>query len=119
MDDRQLAPRLREVEDPGERQAVALGHRVFQQSCGFCHGVRDVGASFGWDVVDPVPLHDWRAPASLYHRVTQRSLQSAERGERMPALRHLGVNEVEALWRYLQYLDEVPPLPYRPGSPTP
>ena len=40
--------------------AVKAGEQLSTQSCQFCHGVRQTGAGFGWDFVDPTPVADYR-----------------------------------------------------------
>lgn len=81
---------------------VAAGFAVYQRACQFCHGVRGVGAHFGWDFVDPVPIHTYRkSPGELLFHVRHRVSDAARRGIMMPALKHLGEGEIAELWSWL------------------
>jgi mono/diheme cytochrome c family protein len=51
--------------------AVHGGYQLFTQSCQFCHGARGVGAAFGWDFVQPVPLYSYRGKNNLLSREVQ------------------------------------------------
>jgi hypothetical protein len=54
------------------------GFEVFYGYCQFCHGIRGVGADYGWDYVDPVPLFQYRGPrvCSSTFATAQRTLPS-------------------------------------------
>ena len=68
-------------------EKTASGRALFQQSCQFCHGVRQVGAKFGVDLIEPVPVHKWKKPAKrLYWHISYRRRDAAARGEVIPAL---------------------------------
>lgn len=93
------------------------GLPVFRRYCEACHGVRGVGARFGWDGVDPLPLADHRRPPEvLYYHVRYRELDAAERGFMMPAFRSITAEEVDALWRWLQAAAKTPLRPYSPPT---
>jgi hypothetical protein len=66
---------------------TAPGLALFHQSCQFCHGVRQVGAKFGMDFVEPVPVHKWKdLDRRFYWHVKYRRRDPVLRGEMMPAL---------------------------------
>ena len=76
--------------DVGGGDMVQRGQAVFQQSCQFCHGVRKVGAKFGWDFVEPTPIWSYHRPAkNLFLHVAYKPLDAAERGLMMPAMRFM------------------------------
>lgn len=102
--------RLRVVEDPRILQGVG----TFLARCQYCHGVRETGASFGWDFVKPVPLHTWRAPESLLYHVKFRKLEAAERGLLMPPQPDAGIDEIRALWDWMKAVTARDLRPYSP-----
>jgi mono/diheme cytochrome c family protein len=82
---------------------VQRGQAVFQQSCQFCHGVRKVGAKFGWDFVEPTPIWSVHRPAKNLHlHVAYKPLDAAERGLMMPAMRFMSEDDAALLWRWLK-----------------
>ena len=89
--------------DAGGGDFVPQGQAVFQQSCQFCHGVRKVGAKFGWDFVDPAPIWTVHRPAkNLFLHVAYKPLDAAERGIMMPAMRFMSQDDAGLLWRWLK-----------------
>lgn len=80
------------------------GRAIFEQRCRFCHGARGVGASFGWDFVDPVPLHTYRSPHSLFMHVRYRAGDAPEKGYMMPQLSDLTAADAQALWDWMRLL---------------
>jgi cytochrome c5 len=86
------------------------GRTVFEQRCRFCHGARRQGATFGWDFVEPVPLHSYRSPSSLFMHVRYREGDAPEKGLMMPQLSDLTRDDAKALWEWMRRLSEnVPP----------
>jgi mono/diheme cytochrome c family protein len=103
------------------RQFQAAGHPVAQAGyvlfvarCQFCHGARSVGASFGWDFVDPVPLYTYRGPKNLFLHVRYREGDAPELGLMMPAFQDLTERDAEAVWSWLKAIADKPMAPYRP-----
>ncbi len=94
--------------------AVANGYRTFLERCQFCHGVRQVGAHFGWDFAEPVPLHTYRDPHSLWFHAKYREMDATARGLMMPAFPDLGPTQAAALWAWMQAIVTSGPAPYRP-----
>lgn len=78
------------------------GRELFSQRCQFCHGVRGVGASFGWDFVEPLPLFTYRGPDSLYLHVKYRDGNAAAKGLLMPAFPDVTPGDAEALWEWMR-----------------
>ena len=97
----------------GGGEFVRRGLTVFQQSCQFCHGVRKVGAKFGWDFVDPTPIWSYhRPPKSLFLHVAYKPLDAAERGLMMPAMSFMSQEDAALLWRWLKAVATDPLPPY-------
>jgi mono/diheme cytochrome c family protein len=89
--------------DVGGGELVQRGQGVFQQSCQFCHGVRKVGAKFGWDFVEPAPIWSVHKPAkNLLLHVAYKPLDAAERGLMMPAMKFMSQDDAALLWRWLK-----------------
>jgi hypothetical protein len=96
-------------------QKAAPGFTLYRQSCQFCHGVRQVGAKFGWDFVHPYPVHKWRKPAQrLWMHIKLRRLDAVERGQMMPALKYMTEADASAIWAWLQSTANVPLRAYQP-----
>jgi mono/diheme cytochrome c family protein len=82
--------------------AARPGFELFRQSCQFCHGVRKVGARFGWDYVEPIELYTHRKDGRrLFYHVRYRA-EGAGRGQLMPALRHVTEDEAAQLWEWMK-----------------
>jgi mono/diheme cytochrome c family protein len=97
---------------------VQQGQFVFQQSCQFCHGVRKVGAKFGWDFVEPAPIYTVHRPAkSLFLHVAYKPLDAAERGLMMPAMSFMSQEDAALLWRWLRAV-ATSPMPAYAGAPA-
>lgn len=90
------------------------GQRVFEQRCAFCHGVRKVGASFGWDVVTPLPLAEKRSPETLYNHVRYPKVLAAKMGLMMPAQTDIEKAEIDQVWAFMKKATSRPLRPYRP-----
>jgi mono/diheme cytochrome c family protein len=90
------------------------GLRTFQETCAFCHGARGVGATMGWDFVDPVVLYTYRGPRQLLRHLRLRPLDAPSRGLLMPAFSHLSEAEVRQLWRWLEQVALRDVKPYTP-----
>jgi len=78
------------------------GEKIFFERCQFCHGVRHVGASFGWDVVAPLPLHEKRTPDTLLNHVKYPKLQAREMGISMPTQGDVSADEMRAVWAWMK-----------------
>jgi mono/diheme cytochrome c family protein len=106
------APYYRQFE-AGAELPVKAGLAVFQQTCQFCHGVRKVGAKFGWDFVDPTPLYSYRKPSrNLFYHIAYKPLDAAERGLMMPALKSMTEQDAAKLWVWMRAIATNPMAPY-------
>jgi mono/diheme cytochrome c family protein len=95
--------------------AEHAGLEVYQHVCAFCHGARDVGAQFGWDFVDPMPISEYRKrDISLYYHLRYRAVDAPSRGLLMPALPFLTEKDAANVLAWLRELAARPLNPYMP-----
>jgi mono/diheme cytochrome c family protein len=94
--------------------AAKTGHKLYTESCTFCHGVRGTGASFGWDFVEPTPIYEYRRARNLFHHIKYRPLDSSARGIQMPALSYMTEEEARSIWVWLKSVATHPLAPYAP-----
>jgi len=94
--------------------AVQAGERLFTQSCQFCHGVRQTGAGFGWDFVEPTPIGEYRGARNFFLHVKYKPLDASARGLRMPALSYMNENDAQSIWLWLKAVAARPLHPYAP-----
>lgn len=93
---------------------VRPGFEVFRQSCQYCHGVRKVGANFGWDYAQPIELHTYRSdPARLYYHIHYR-VEYTHTYSQMPALKHVTEDQANLLWRWMKSVTTAPMTRYTP-----
>lgn len=89
--------------DVGGGAWAERGLALYKESCQFCHGVRKVGAQFGWDFVEPTPIYSYRKPTrNLFLHVAYKPLDAAERGLMMPAMRFMSEPDAALLWQWLK-----------------
>lgn len=98
----------------GDDATVKQGEALFLARCAFCHGVKKVGASWGWDLVEPIPLSEHRAPKSLWLHIKSRPADAPEAGLMMPAFRDVKEAEAAALWKWMAAIAKTGPRPYAP-----
>lgn len=77
---------------------VLKGAAVYLQACQYCHGVRDAGASYGWDFMLPFALHTHRKPKDLLNHISVAKANALEKGLMMPTQKDLTIEEIEMLW---------------------
>jgi len=94
--------------------AAKAGLKLFTQSCQFCHGVRKVGAAFGWDFVEPMPIYDYRGERNLFHHIKYKPLDASARGLQMPALSYMTEDDARNIWLWLKAVGTKPLRPYGP-----
>ena len=95
---------------------VERGFRRFVQSCQFCHGVRGVGATYGWDFVDPIPVLEYHGTVtSLHYHISYRASDAASRGILMPALKHLDEDDARDLFQWLRAISGKRQLLHKPS----
>ncbi len=93
---------------------VVQGLTLFRQSCQFCHGVRHVGATFGWDLVSsPIMDRYQDSPANLFHNVAYKPRNAAELGLMMPPLAFLTEAAAGDIRQWLGAIGQSPPPPYQ------
>ena len=98
----------------GDDATVRQGEALFLGRCAFCHGVKKVGASWGWDLVEPIPLSEHRAPKSLWLHIKSRPADAPEAGLMMPAFRDVKEADAAALWKWMAAIAKTGPRPYAP-----
>jgi mono/diheme cytochrome c family protein len=105
--------------DIGSEATVQRGGALFRQNCQFCHGVRRVGARFGWDFVDAGTIFNYQQSAAhLYHNAAYKPRNAAELGLMMPALNFLKEEDAVAIRAWLQAIAKGPMQRYTPPAPT-
>ncbi len=90
------------------------GLGVFKQRCQYCHGARHVGASYGWDFVDPLPVYKQKNPENIFLHVKYPKFDAIKRGLMMPAQTSISKKEAEVLWGWMKDLAELKMKPYLP-----
>ncbi len=100
--------------DVGGDASVRAGLALFRQSCQFCHGAREVGATFGWDFVDSAPMSGYQdSAANLYHNIAFKPTNAAEIGLMMPRLGFLSEEAAGDIRHWVQALGTTPIPPYQ------
>ncbi len=107
-------------EDAYDKQFLAKnedrsGFEIFKKRCQYCHGVRQVGADFGWDFLDPLPIYKQRKPAHLYNMVKFMFHDQMTRGLLMPNQKDVEKGEMSQLWLWLRSLDKTKVKAYSPA----
>ena len=95
-------PYYRQFDVDGDSR-VQRGLALYRQSCQFCHGARRVGAKFGWDFVEPLPIYSYHKPVrNLFYHVAYKPQDAAQRGLMMPAVKFMTEGDSALLWRWLR-----------------
>lgn len=103
----------------GSEATVKQGLTLFRQNCQFCHGVRHVGASFGWDFVDSSTVFNYQESAAhLYHNAAYKPRNAPELGLMMPALSFLKEADAAAIRAWLQAISKGPMQRYAAPAST-
>jgi hypothetical protein len=90
------------------------GFAVFKQRCQFCHGVNYVGASFGWDFVQPLKLADKRSPEQLLNHIKYPKALRTSQGLMMPVQKDVTPEEMAMLWKWMKLIGSKPLEKYHP-----
>lgn len=90
-----------------------VGFSVFIARCQNCHGVRKLGAQFGWDFVEPLPVYKKRQPDSLLLHVKYPYFMAVERGLMMPNQKDFTKKEASDIWEWMKYAAETRNNPYK------
>jgi mono/diheme cytochrome c family protein len=103
--------------DVGSAPDAKAGFEIFKQTCGFCHGARKVGAKFGWDMVEPLPLYQYRPSGRRLHdHVAFRPFDAVNRNVMMPALKFMSQEDAGKVWLWLKAIGTTPLRPYAPTA---
>ncbi len=107
--------------EAGGEARVGRGLTLFRQSCQFCHGVHQIGATFGWDFADSPAISDYEdSAANLYHNVAYKPRNAGELGLMMPPLSFLSEAAAGDVRQWLQAVGGLPRPPYeRPQTFAP
>jgi len=89
------------------------GFKVFFERCQYCHGVNGVGAKYGWDYVDPLPLFEKRNAKQLFIHVKYPSFDTFRLRQRMPKQQDFSQVESEAMWKWLKAVTKSDLKPYQ------
>lgn len=93
---------------------VQRGFEVFRGSCQYCHGVRKVGAHFGWDYAQPLELHTYRnTPMRLFNHI-QYKVEYKAVWSMMPALQHITEAQAGQIWNWMKAVSTTPIGRYTP-----
>lgn len=84
-----------------KKSEIKRGFTVFKRRCQYCHGVNQVGASFGWDYVDPLKVSEKRSTRSLHLFVKYPRLNATKLGVKMPNQVDVTTEETNALWKWI------------------
>lgn len=98
----------------GRTPDVARGQDLFLARCAFCHGVRKVGADFGWDFVEPVAVSTYRSAPALLTHMKYKLGDAPERGLMMPNFADVTEADAKALWKFLDAAAKTEPKAYVP-----
>jgi mono/diheme cytochrome c family protein len=93
---------------------MEAGLEVFKQRCQYCHGVRRVGATYGWDFVDPLPTYKQKTPENIFLHVKYPKFDANKRGLMMPPQTSISKKEAEVLWAWMKGAAELKLKPYQP-----
>jgi hypothetical protein len=90
---------------------------IFKHNCQYCHGFRNVGASFGWDFIVPIPIQEHKKAEELLGHVSHRSYNALERGLMMPTFGDFSLEEMKLFLRYSKTVSDAELLwPYAPAQ---
>ena len=104
--------------DVGGDASAQRGLALFRESCQFCHGVRHVGASFGWDFVESTRIHSYQdSAANLYHNVAYKPRNATELGLMMPPLTFMTEKDAGDMRQWLQAIGTSTMPAYTPPNP--
>jgi hypothetical protein len=98
----------------GDTPELQKGLAVFQSRCGFCHGLMKVGASWGWDYLDPLPISSFKKPQALAQHGRHREVDAPEKGLMMPGIKEFSDADAKALWKWIDAASKTKPGDYRP-----
>lgn len=103
----------RQFEVPNASPELQRGASTFLARCQFCHGVREVGATYGWDFVVPNPIFAYKDADALLTHVKLPQSRDKD-GKTMPGQKDAEPAEILELWAWTKALSESKPVPYHP-----
>lgn len=93
------------------------GFKVFISRCQYCHGIKNIGARYGWDFSGPIPIHKKRTVDTLKNHIKNKKANAFKLGIRMPHQKDVSSKEVDDLWHWMKHMTERDKLPdYRPNE---
>lgn len=95
-------------------QNQEAGLKVWSARCQFCHSVNKIGANFGWDFVEPVPVWKLKSAQHVYNKLKYPYHDALERGLLMPTQSDVTEAEVAALWSWIEKLGKQGTRAYQP-----
>ena len=105
---------------PADDAVGRRGQAVFKSSCQYCHGLRGVGAKFGWDFIRPLAVPEYRPTSKkLLMHVRYRVKDAPAKGLLMPALQWVDERDAMAVLAWLRAAADRPLRPYAPVSARP
>jgi mono/diheme cytochrome c family protein len=93
---------------------VVRGMGTFLGRCQYCHGVREIGATYGWDFVVPNPIFTYKDAASLLTHVKLPASRDAKSGKTMPGQKDAEGPEMQELWSWTKAIAEAKLKVYKP-----
>ncbi|MEZ4743877.1 MAG: hypothetical protein R3B45_15770 [Bdellovibrionota bacterium] len=92
---------------------IIAGFEVFKARCQFCHGVKQVGASFGWDYADPLKISKKRGKKNLHFFVKYPKATAFKQGLQMPNQIDVTEKETDQLWKWIDLISSKSPNIYK------
>jgi hypothetical protein len=101
----------RQFASDGSPSAIE-GQKVFFARCQYCHGIYLIGARYGWDFVEPLPVWKTRRPETLFNHVKYPKMDAVQRGLMMPPQKDVKSGEMFLLWKWMESVAKNPPPRY-------
>ncbi|MCK6548721.1 hypothetical protein L6R52_22950 [Myxococcota bacterium] len=104
----------RQFEVDKASEEVTRGMTTFLGRCQYCHGVREIGATYGWDFVVPNPIFTYKDAAALLTHVKLPAARDAKSAKAMPGQKDAEGPEIQELWSWAKAISEAKLKPYKP-----
>jgi len=95
-------------------KGATAGLEVYVKRCMYCHTVKMVGATYGWDFVHPTPIYKMRRIDNLFYFVKYPKYDAIRQGLHMPHQPDFTKEEANELWQWLKSVSDSPLKPYAP-----
>jgi len=89
------------------------GADVYKRRCSYCHSAQYVGARFGWDFIEPVPVHTLKTPKTLFFHVKYPKAHALNAGLMMPNQKDINEKEANLIWNWMKTLATKSVDPYK------